>query len=88
MANVYVEARPKGRRERSGSTNYMVEDHANHALGAFKIQQEAVGEEDRSCASRGTHSASKQQTETGSSAGGLDLAVRKVRPTEAQGHGT
>jgi hypothetical protein len=42
MANVYVEARPKGRPEGSAITDYVVEDHADHALGTFKTQQEAI----------------------------------------------
>ena len=42
MANVYVEARPKGRSEGSAITDYVVEDHADHALATFKTQQEAI----------------------------------------------
>ena len=42
MANVYVEASPKGRREGAPITNFVVEDHAGSALGAFKTQQEAI----------------------------------------------
>jgi len=42
MANVYVEARPKGRPEGSAIEDYVVEDHANHELGAFKTQREAI----------------------------------------------
>lgn len=42
MANVYVEPRPKGRPEGSPITDYVVEDHADHALGTFKTQQEAI----------------------------------------------
>jgi hypothetical protein len=42
MANpVYVEARPKGR-EGSPIENYVVEDHADHVLGTFKTQLEAI----------------------------------------------
>jgi hypothetical protein len=42
MANVYVEARPKGRPEGSPIQDYVVEDHANHELGVFKTQKEAI----------------------------------------------
>jgi len=42
MATVYVEARPKGRVEGSPITDYVVEDHANHVLGTFGTQQEAI----------------------------------------------
>jgi hypothetical protein len=41
MANVYVEARPKGR-EGSPIDNFVVEDHADHVLGSFKTQREAI----------------------------------------------
>jgi hypothetical protein len=42
MANVYVEARPKGHPEGSNVDDYVVEDHANHVLGTFKTQREAI----------------------------------------------
>ncbi len=42
MANVYVEARPKGRAEGSGIEDYVVEDHTDHGLGTFKTQKEAI----------------------------------------------
>jgi hypothetical protein len=42
MANVYVEARPKGRPEGNAIEDYVVEDHADHALGTFKTQGEAI----------------------------------------------
>ena len=42
MANVYVEARPKGRPEGSPIDDYVVEDHADHALGTFKTQEQAI----------------------------------------------
>jgi hypothetical protein len=42
MAIVYVEARPKGRPEGSPIDDYVVEDHADHVLGAFKTQHDAV----------------------------------------------
>ncbi len=41
MSTVYVEARPKGR-EDSPITGYVVEDHADHVLGNFKTQKEAI----------------------------------------------
>lgn len=42
MSTVYVEARPKGRPEGSAITDYVVEDHADHVLGTFKTQKEAI----------------------------------------------
>ncbi len=42
MATVFVEARPKGRSEGSPVTDYVVEDHADHSLGVFRTQQEAI----------------------------------------------
>jgi hypothetical protein len=42
MANVYVEARPKGRADGTPVEDYVVEDHADHALGTFRTQREAV----------------------------------------------
>ena len=42
MANVYIEARPKGRSERSRVKDYVVEDHADHVLQTFKTQREAI----------------------------------------------
>lgn len=42
MANVYIEARPKGRAEGSAIQDYVVEDHADHVLGIFHTQKEAI----------------------------------------------
>ena len=42
MANVYVEACPKGYREGTPITNFVVEDDGGNALGAFKTQREAI----------------------------------------------
>ena len=42
MTNVYVEARPKGRPEGTAITDYVVEDHADHALHTSKTQHEAI----------------------------------------------
>ena len=42
MTNVYVEARPKGRPEGARIDDYVVEDHADHVLGTFSTQREAV----------------------------------------------
>ena len=42
MANVYVEARPKGRPEGSAITDYVVEDHADHVLATKGTQREAI----------------------------------------------
>jgi hypothetical protein len=40
MSNVYIEARPKDRLE--AIQDYVVEDHADHVLGTFKTQKEAI----------------------------------------------
>jgi hypothetical protein len=44
IANVYVEARPKERPEgsRSRIDDYVVEDRADHVLGTFKTQGDAI----------------------------------------------
>ena len=42
MAIVYIEARPKGRKEEEPITDYVVEDHADHVLETFKTQHEAI----------------------------------------------
>lgn len=42
MRNVYVEARPKGRQEGTAIDDYVVEDHADHVLGTFATQKEAI----------------------------------------------
>ena len=40
MATVYIEPRPKGREGRID--DYVVEDHADSQLAAFKTQEEAI----------------------------------------------
>jgi hypothetical protein len=42
MANVYIEARPRGRPEGSPIDDYVVEDHADHVLETFKTQHYAI----------------------------------------------
>lgn len=42
MATVFIEARPKGRPEGSHIEDYVVEDHADHVLGTFATQAEAI----------------------------------------------
>jgi len=42
VANVYVQARPKGRPHGDPIDDYVVEDHADHVLGTFKTQKEAI----------------------------------------------
>jgi hypothetical protein len=42
MANVYVEARPKGRPDHSPIADFVVEDHADHVLHTSKTQDEAI----------------------------------------------
>ena len=43
MANVYIEARPKGPPEDERIDDYVVEDRADHVLATFKTQSEAIG---------------------------------------------
>jgi hypothetical protein len=42
MPNVYIEARPKGRPHGDPIDDYVVEDHADHILVAFKTQEQAI----------------------------------------------
>jgi hypothetical protein len=42
MANVFVEARPKGRPDNSPIDDFVVEDHADHVLHTSRTQAEAV----------------------------------------------
>jgi hypothetical protein len=42
MANVYIEARPKGRPAGDPITDYVVEDAGDKVLGTFKTQHEAI----------------------------------------------
>ena len=42
MANVYVEARPKGRPEGSAIDDFVVEDHADHVLHTSRTQEGAI----------------------------------------------
>jgi hypothetical protein len=42
MAKVYIEPRPKGRKEGEPIEDYVVEDHADHVLTICKTQQEAI----------------------------------------------
>jgi hypothetical protein len=42
MANVYVEARPKGRPEGSRIDDYVIEDDMDRVLGIFSTQREAI----------------------------------------------
>jgi hypothetical protein len=42
MANVYVEARPKGRPEGTAIEGYVVEDHIDSILGSFTTQSDAI----------------------------------------------
>jgi hypothetical protein len=42
MANVYVEARPKGRPEGSAIEGYAVEDGVDQVLKTFGTQKEAI----------------------------------------------
>jgi hypothetical protein len=42
MANVFIEARPKGRPEGSAIEDYVVEDHADNVLATFRTQKDAI----------------------------------------------
>ena len=42
MANVYVEARPKGRPEGSAIEGYVVEDHADSVIKTTDTQRDAI----------------------------------------------
>ena len=42
MANVYIEARPKGRPDGSPIDDYVVEDHADHVLATLPTHREAI----------------------------------------------
>ena len=42
MTNVYIEPRPKGHPAGARIDDYVVEDHADHALATFKTQHEAI----------------------------------------------
>jgi hypothetical protein len=42
MANVYIEARPKGRPEGNPIQDYVVEDGADNVLKTFSTQREAI----------------------------------------------
>jgi hypothetical protein len=42
VANVYVEARPKGRSQGAAITDYVVEDYLDSVLGTFPTQDAAI----------------------------------------------
>jgi hypothetical protein len=42
MTNVFVEPRPKGKPEGTPIRDFVVEDHADHELAAFKTQEDAI----------------------------------------------
>ena len=42
MANVFVEARPKGRPEGTRIEDYVVEDHTDHVLHTSSTQEQAI----------------------------------------------
>ena len=42
MTNVFVEPRPKGKSEGTPIRDFVVEDHADHELAAFKTQENAI----------------------------------------------
>jgi len=42
MTNVYIEPRPKGRKDGDHVDDYVVEDHRDHVLATFKTQHEAI----------------------------------------------
>jgi hypothetical protein len=84
MANIYVEARPKGRPEGDPIDDYVVEDHADHVLATFKSQHEAIAWAKKnghmpSCCSR---SAPQRQETTGSLAGSVGVGPTRPHPAE------
>jgi hypothetical protein len=42
MGNLFIEAKPKGRPEGSGTEDSVVETYADHALATFKTQYDAI----------------------------------------------
>ena len=42
MANVYIEARPKGAKDGTRIDDYVVEDHADSVLSTHKTQKAAI----------------------------------------------
>ncbi len=42
MANVYIEARPKGHAEGTVVVDYVIEDYAEHKLASCRTQEEAL----------------------------------------------
>jgi hypothetical protein len=42
MANVYIEARPKGRKDGEPIDDYVVEEHAGQELATFSTQADAI----------------------------------------------
>mgnify|MGYP003365546831 CR=1 FL=1 len=42
MAQVYIEPRPKGRRDGEAIEDFVVEDHKDHVLATFRTQHEAI----------------------------------------------
>jgi hypothetical protein len=42
MTTVFIEARPKGRREGTAIVDYVVEEQGDRVLKAFKTQAEAI----------------------------------------------
>jgi hypothetical protein len=43
MANVYIEARPKGQPEGTVVVDYAIEDQTERRLGSCRTQEEALG---------------------------------------------
>jgi hypothetical protein len=83
MANVYVEARPKGRPEGTHIDDYVVEDHADHVLGTFSAQHEAIQwaekEGHHPFVPRVRHLNDKKKPDHWRSAGGPISAIRIIR---------
>lgn len=42
MANVYIEARPKGRPQGDPIQDYVVEEQGDRVLGTFRTQEDAI----------------------------------------------
>jgi hypothetical protein len=68
MANVYIEPRPKDRREGDPIDDYVVEDHAYHVLASFKnaAGSDRVGQASRPHAIGRARQALERQEKAGS----------------------
>ena len=75
MANVYIEARPKGLPHGSRVEDYVVEDYADHVLQIFQdaARGHRLGTQAGSSSTRRTRAALERQERSRSLAGGLTI---------------